>query len=74
MTPLKPVLLLSATLLMVSCETRIGTKDLETRGVELTVCREGAWEPWLWHPDDTDETIAQAKSNNAARIGWGCPP
>jgi len=71
---LKTLLLLALLLPMTGCESLIGMKEVETRGIELMVCREGVWDPWYWHTDDTDGSIEQAKANNAARLAWGCPP
>ncbi len=31
-----------------------------------------AWLPVSWSSQDTDQTIAEAKANNRARIGFGC--
>lgn len=42
---------------------------IDANAVEL--CK--AWLPISWSSRDTEQTIAEVKSNNSARVAWGCP-
>lgn len=74
----KRPLRLGLTLLMLmptaACSTMTGISEKTEAAIDenaLAVCR--VWLPWFWSPNDTPESIKQAKENNAARLGWGCP-
>lgn len=48
------------------------TPTMATSGTsDFAVCQ--AWQPVHWSVEDTDQTIIEAKQNNAARLAWGCP-
>lgn len=69
----KLVQTLLLTLMVAGCTTTMGTGGTE-QAIEdnaLEVC--AAWLPISWSTRDTDQTVREAKANNAARIAWGCP-
>lgn len=62
-----------ATLTLTACVTTMGTGETE-QAIEdnaLKVC--DAWLAISWSTRDTDQTIREAKANNAARTAYGCP-
>lgn len=62
-------------LLLAGCVTTTDTAATEGVPPEaadpLAVCV--VWLPISWSSKDTDQTIAEAKANNRAHAGWGCP-
>jgi predicted small secreted protein len=69
---LQRVTLLLVTLMLASCTTMTGIGKIETgEANQLAVC--DAWKPIYWKSSWPDDSILQAKQNNAARLAWGCP-
>lgn len=56
---------LALTLTLAGCATMTAIG-----GTEPPVCL--VWRPVTWSVHDTDQTIREAKANNAARLGYGC--
>ena len=63
-------------LILTGCVTTTGIDEIRPdtsqaiRDNSLKVCE--AWLPVSWSVRDTDETIAEVKDNNIARLAWGC--
>lgn len=58
--------LFAVTLLLGGCVTTTDTAEIEARLLSKTaVCK--AWLPVSWSLKDTDQTILEAKQNNASR-------
>lgn len=55
-------MLIGATLILGGCATTTAT------GGTKAVC--SVWTPVSWSVADTDQTIREAKANNAARAAW----
>lgn len=52
-----------------SCATTTATVETEPEGADPSlVCL--VWVPISWSTRDTDQTIREAKANNAAREAW----
>lgn len=65
----KPALMLAMLLTLPGCVTAMGSSGTETG---KAICDQ--FRPLRWSDKDTDETIRQAKANNAvgkAICGWG---
>lgn len=62
---MRPAAALLLTALLAACVTTMDTAATDS------VCL--VWQPIRWSAADTDETIAQAKASNAARLAFGCP-
>lgn len=72
--PIRLVALLWTTVLLAGCVTTTGTGGIRANpeaANPTAVCH--VWKPISWSSRDTDQTIAEAKANNAARKAWGCP-
>lgn len=65
---MRPAAALLLTALLAGCVT---TMDTAATDAPSGVCL--VWQPIRWSTRDTDETIAQAKASNAARLAFGCP-